>query len=413
MVDPGFSRKTRQLKENAQFRWLFAGNTALFFGFFGTMLLRSLLVWDITGDEMALAAINLLAALGMFTTSLVSGALIDRHERKRFLVLAQLTIVAAEAMILLLLVLGKINYTALMLSAAAASVAFPFIMPSRTAMLVSAVERSVLARATALMSAGVNAARMISPAVIGVLADRQGFVFCYAVVLSLHSVSLLCTFSLQRSPPPDGHRDSLLREMLTGFTYIIRHRSLGLCILFGVLPLLIVIPLQQLLVVFVDDIWQAGGSGLGIMLAATGVGGVAGSLAMTLVPDRSLVAPMLVGTFGVGAVLLLFGHIPMFWLAVVAVFSVYAASVLTQTAVQVAVQFMAEDFVRGRVTTIMMTSISIAPMGTMLLAYGTRELGAAWAITLAGAALLVATGLFWALLPDFRRIDAVCSRAGG
>src|SRR6056300_1728565 len=76
-----------KLANNRQFRWLFAGNTALFFGFFATMLLRSLLAWELTGDEMALAWINLATAVCMFAVSLVSGVIVDRCERRLMILL--------------------------------------------------------------------------------------------------------------------------------------------------------------------------------------------------------------------------------------------------------------------------------------------------------------------------------------
>jgi MFS family permease len=180
-----------RLFANRQFRWLFAGNTAMFFGFFATILLRSLLAWELTGDEMSLAYINLLAAVCMFTSSIVSGAFIDRHERRGLLLLSQAAVFSAEAIILVLLITDHITFAYLLISSTAASIAFPFIMPSRTAMLVSAVGKPSLARATALMTAGINMARMISPAVVGVLADVSGFVFCYSLILILHGTSLL------------------------------------------------------------------------------------------------------------------------------------------------------------------------------------------------------------------------------
>jgi predicted MFS family arabinose efflux permease len=395
----------QNLQHNSQFRWLFAGNTAMFFGFFGTLLLRSLLAWEITQDEMALAYINVLSAVCMFATSMVSGALIDRHERKLFLLAAQFAVFGAEAIILVLLVTGHISYGYLLISSVASSIAFPFIMPSRTAMLVTAVGRSKLARATALMTAGVNLARMISPAVIGILADVQGFIFCYSIILALHGTSLLCTFSLDRYPPPGGTRTTLLGETFKAFAYTIERPSLGLCIVFGMLPLLVVIPLQNLMVVFVDDIWQRGGSGLGIMMAATGLGGVIGSLAMGLLREGSLVKPMVWGTVAMGVVLLFFGHLPWFWLGVLAVFLIYSASVFSQTLVQTAVQLMSEDYIRGRITTITMMSISIAPVGTLVLAWATRHYGAPWTMTGSGVALILGVALFWGLLPAFRQID--------
>ena len=407
------SRKPyRQLFANQQFRWLFSGNTVMFFGFFGTILLRSLLAWEITGDEMALAYINLISAACMFATSMVSGVLIDRYERKWFLLMSQFVVFAAEATILALLITGHINFPLLLISSTASSVAFPFIMPSRTAMLVAAVGKPRLAKATAFMTAGINLARMISPAAVGVMADMLGFIFCYSAVLSLHGASLLCTLALSRYPPGKATRESFGREILRGFSYIIERRSIGLCILFGILPLMIAIPLQNLMVVFVDEIWDRGGSGLGIMMAATGIGGVVGSLCMTLIHEGSLVKPMVFGTLVMGVFLLFFAHLPWFWLAVLMVLIIYSASVLSQTLVQTAVQLMAEDYIRGRITTITMMSMSIAPMGTVLIAWSTKKIGAPWTMTLSGVMLIASVVLMWWLVPAFRRIDEVANSYG-
>ena len=310
-----------------------------------------------------------------------------------------------------LLFTGHITYGYLLISSTVSSIAFPFIMPARTAMLVEAVGRPRLAKATAFMTAGVNLARMISPAVVGILADITGFIFCYSLILILHGASLLCTFSLDKYPPGDSRREGFVKEVFRGFSYIIEHRSLGLCILFGILPLMIVIPMQNLMVVFVDEIWGRGGTGLGIMLAATGIGGVVGSLCMALVSEGSLVKPMVAGTLIMGVVLMYFAHLPWFWVAAFMVLVIYSASTLSQTLVQTSVQLMAEDYIRGRITTITMMSISIAPMGTVLIALATKKVGAPWTMTGAGLMLMVSVMLMWFLVPAFRRIDDAASYA--
>jgi predicted MFS family arabinose efflux permease len=394
-----------------QFRWLLAGNTAMFFGVFGTILLRSLVAWEITGDEMALAHINLLSAICMFVTSLVSGTLIDRYERKRFLLMAQSIVLLAEGTVLFLLITGQLTFPLLLISSAASSIAFPFIMPARTAMLVETVGKLRLARATALMTAGVNLARMISPAAFGVGADLVGFVICYSLILALQLLALVCTLALNRYPPQGRQQTGFLHETLEGFKYVVRHQSIGLCILFGILPLMIVIPLQSLMVVFVDEVWQQSGSGLGIMMAATGIGGVVGSLGMAMLREDSLVKPMVWGTIAMGAVLLIFAHLPYFSLAVVAVFAIYAASVFSQTLVHTAVQLMSEDYIRGRITTLTMLSISIAPTGTLLMAWSTKQIGAPWTMTAAGVILILCVILVWALVPAFRKIDDAARRS--
>ena len=395
----------KQLSGNDQFRWLFMGNTALFFGFFATVLLRSLLAWELTGDEMALAYINLVTAICLFATSIFSGVIIDRTERRRLIFAAQLVVFCAESIILFLLLTDQLSFRYLLVSAVAASFAFPFIMPARTAILVDAVGKPPLGKATAMLTGGVNIARMTSPALVGFLVDATDFAAGYVFLLCLHLASLLCTFQLREYPADESSREGFIRELTRGFSYIFHHRSLGTAILFGVLPMLIVIPLQNLMVVFVDELWNAGGSGLGIMMGTMGIGGLVGSLLMALLREGSLVRPMVLSTVCMGLFLVSFAHAPHFWLAVLMVMGIYSCSVFSQTLVQTSVQLMAEDYIRGRITTITMMSFSLAPLGTIPLAYATKRLGADWAMTIAAGLMVAGVLAMWGFSAAFREID--------
>ena len=405
MVRSPDSNPWRQLLRNAQFRWLFAGNVGMFIGFSATVLLRSLLAWQITGDEMALASINLLSAGSMFATSIFSGAVIDRFERRRLMIIAQCLILVAESTVMVLLVTDKLNFGFVMFSAFAASIAFPFIMPSSTAMVVEAVGRPVLGKATALMSGGVNVARMVSPAVVGILADLAGMGAGYLFLICLHLFSLFCTCRLNPSQPSGQGQGAFLGEIRAGFSYLYRHKPVALCMAFGLIPTLIVVPLQNLLVVFVDEVWDHGGSGLGIMMGAMGVGGLLGSLLMGLTKDGSLVKPMVAAALALGVSLLLFSHTPWFWAAVVFMVAIYACSVLSQTLVQTGIQLMTEDRMRGRITTMTLMSYGLAPLGTLPLAYGAKHIGAPWAMTIAALVMIAAVLAMATRSAGFRRID--------
>lgn len=393
------------LFQNSQFRWLFMGNTSMFFGFFGSILLRSLLAWQITNDELALGYINLVTAACMFGSSLLAGTVVDRLDRRTLLLFAQVAVLLSELTVAVLLALGQLNFIFLVVTATATSIAFPFIMPVRTAMLVDTVGKVRLGKATALVTTGVNLARMISPALVGIFSDSLGLLFCYGFLIALHGVSLWYTFLLRPPAVVQTTRQSFLAETLEGFLYIFRNGSMGLAILFGVLPLLVVVPLQNLMVVFVEELWHGGGSGLGIMMATMGLGGLVGSLIMPLVSSRSLVLPMVASTLFMAVMLILLAFTDQFWLACVLVLGIYAGSVLSNTLVTTAVQLMADDHIRGRVTTISLMSVSLSPMGTIPMAYATKQIGAVWAISIAGLALALVVVLLWALVPAFRRID--------
>lgn len=395
----------KRLRGNRQFVWLFLGNMTLFFGFAATILLRSLLAWRLTGDEMSLAWISLVSAACALSSSVVSGAIVDRFERRRLMLIAQSFVFATEAAILVLYLTGKLTFPLLLASVVAASVTFPFIMPARTAMVVDAVGRPVLGKANALMSGGVNVARMISPALVGVLAEFAGIAWGYGFLLLLHLISQVCTLRLVPNRPHADREAGLLRDVVEGFRYVGRHNALGVCIFFGMLPTLIVIPLQSLLVVFVDEIWGKGGGGLGIMMGAMGIGGLAGSVLLALSREGSLVKPLMFATLSLALFLLAFGHSPWFGLATVMLMGVFICSVYTQTLVHTAVQLMTDDRMRGRTTTVTMMSIGLTPLGTVPLAFAAKHLGAPTALTIATALLVLAVAWIWYRFPSFHLID--------
>jgi len=136
-----------------------------------------------------------------------------------------------------------------------------------------------------------------------------------------------------------------------------------------------------------------------------GAGGIAGSVLMTWLPEGGLTRPMALGTLCMGVFLLLFAHSANFWLAVAMVLGVSGCSVVAQTLVQSAVQLMSEDYIRGRITTIMLISVSLSPVGTIPLAYAVKHFGAQWGLTAAAVLLTLGVLFIWRGSAAFRRID--------
>ena len=380
----------------------------MYCAFSATLLLRSLLAWRLTGDEMSLAYINLVTAVCLFITSIFSGAVVDRFERRNLLLVGHCLLLFSESVILYLLIIEELTFGFLLLSAFAVSCTFSFAMPARTAMVVNSVGRPLFGKATAMLAGGINIARMLSPAIAGLIADIGGIHYGYGYLIALHFVGLVCSLKLDSNrPPSEERRGNFLAEVADGFRYIFGNKPLALCILFGLLPILVVIPFQNLVVVVVDKLWGMGGSGMGLMMGAMGTGGLLGSLLMTRVHEKGLVKPMVISTLVMGVFMVLLSQSPWFHLGLVLTLVVYSASVLTQALVHTGIQLMAEEKYRGRVTTMTVMTIGMAPLGTLPLAYAIKTIGPAWGLTIV-ASLMVAGVLFmWLALPSFRKIDEI------
>lgn len=378
----------------------------MFCAFSATLLLRSLLAWRLTGDEMSLAYINLVTAVCLFITSIFSGAVVDRFERRKLLLVGHCLLLFSESVILYLQIVEKLTFSFLLLSAFAVSCTFSFAMPARTAMVVNSVGRPLFGKATAMLATGINLARMLSPAIAGFIADIGGIHYGYGYLIILHFVGLVCSFRLQSNRPvKEEQPGKFVGDIADGFRYIFGNKPLALCILFGLLPILVVVPFQNLAVIVVEKLWGMGGSGMGLMMGAMGTGGVLGSLLMARVHEKGLVKPMVVSTLLMGVLMVLLSQSPWFHVGLVLTLGVYIASVLTQGLVHTGIQLMADEKYRGRVTTMTVMTIGMAPLGTLPLAYAIKTIGPAWGLTMVASVMILGVLAMWLAVPSFRKID--------
>ena len=179
---PGGRRLPRSLTafESVPFRWLIVSLLSFFMAMQGQHLLRSLLAWELTQSELALAWVNVAVAVPMFFGSLVAGALIDRVERRRLMVIAQLAIMANESIVLVLLMLGILQFWQLLCVSVVLGILYPFVMPTRTAMIYGLVGRDKLGNAMALQAASLNIGRIAGPALAGAFIPLTSLEFVYA-----------------------------------------------------------------------------------------------------------------------------------------------------------------------------------------------------------------------------------------
>ena len=133
----------------------------------GQMLTRSVLAWQLTGNEMALAWINLAFALPMIFLAFPGGVLNDRISRLKLTRFCQLALTLNESVVFILLVTDRLEYWHVVLAAATAGSLFPIVLPSRTAIVYNLVGNQALGSATAVSSTILNISRVLGPAVFG------------------------------------------------------------------------------------------------------------------------------------------------------------------------------------------------------------------------------------------------------
>lgn len=403
----GFGRATEALGIPA-FRRVFVSNMAFFLAMGGQSIVRPWLAFELTDSAFRLALVNAATAVPMLLLSPFGGALSDRMERRKVILLAQSLAVFAELLPLVLLHFDRLAFWHLMLTAGLMGCVFPLIMPARSAIVVSIVGKQGLSSAMALNMTGVNVTRVVGPAAAGAMIPLIGLERVYLLNLVLYGLALYALLRVAPLPPPAANRhESILRNVTDGFRYLGENRLVLILLAYGLVPQFLAMPFQSLLPVFARDVWQMDAVGFGILSAASGIGAATGSaLVAARRPDAGRLSTMMISVVAFGGLLAAFAASPWFWPAVVLVFlaNIFASTFTTLN--NVAIQLVIPDSVRGRISAFLMMSVSLPLLGVLPIGAIAERIGAPAAV--AGAALLAALAslAFYAGSRSLRALDA-------
>jgi len=283
---------------------------------------------------------------------------------------------------------------------------FPFLMPTRTSMIYSLVGREKLGNAMALQATSLNIARIVGPAGMGLLIPLISMAGAYLVSILLYGFSIYAMFMLPKSYPENKMKKGFMEDVTYSFKYIARNRPIFLCLIFGLLPMLLAIPVISLLVVFTESIWNVGGTALGIMMASVGVGGIIGSLLVARLGDTMKRARVMMYAAIIFAVILAgFSMSPYYLLALPLLLLANIFANMSQTLNQTLVQLLADNEVRGRMSSLMMLSIGLTPLGVLPVAYFAEIYGIDITMFIACILLVLTVLAFTMLSPTMRHLD--------
>jgi MFS family permease len=398
----------RDLLRIDAYRWLFTSNMAFFLAMQSQALVRGFLAFQLTNSEFALGGVSFVVAAPMLLVSPLGGVLADRFDRRALIMAAQGLVLASEITVLTLYVTGHLVFWHLLVSGLVMGCVFPLMMPARQAIVANLVGRERLAGAIALNMTGMNTARVVGPAIGGLLIVGNDVRIAYATAIVVYAAALLGMLRIDRALPSEHARQtSLWVNLVAGFHYLAHNRLVALLLLFGLLPMFLAMPFQQLLPAFAEKVWPVGSNGLGLLSAMVGAGGAVGSL---FVAWRSEAAwrlnVQLASLCAFCALLAAFCWIPNFWVALGVLFVANAFASVFGTVNSTAIQLSIRDEVRGRVSSFLMMSFSLPLIGVLPISYAARELGVQIAVSGAALLAIASSVAFCALSPTLRAGDA-------
>ena len=258
-----------------------------------------------------------------------------------------------------------------------------------------------------LAMAGMNATRVLGPAAGGFLIGVIGMQATYGLGVLLYVSGLLCMLGVHASRAvPEGARRPVFESLAEGGRYMWGHRLVLVLLLFGLIPMFLAMPFQNLLVVFADKIWDVGSFGLGMLSASAGLGGTVGSLWIAARSGSSRrLRTMMFSMLVFGSLLFAFALSPWFLLGLPLVFVANVFGSVYGTLNNTAIQLLIPDHVRSRISSFLMMSFSLPMLGTLPMAAVAEALGAPFAVALASLLAMGVAVLFYVASPSLRSLD--------
>ena len=387
------------------YRLFFAGQLVSLIGTWMQSVAQAWLVYRLTGSAVLLGTVGFASQIPVFLLSPVGGVLADRHERRRILLLTQSASMILAFVLAYLTLTERIQVWHVLTLAALLGVANGFDIPTRQAFVVELVGRQDLVNAIALNSSIFNGARIVGPAVAGVLVAVVGEGWCFfanAVSYVAVLASLVAIRIAAREPPPRG--TSPFAQILEGWRYVARTGPIRSLLLLLGLVSLTGMPYATLMPVVAEDVLGAGARGLGFLMGAAGTGALIGALVLARRTSlRGLGTWVASAALAFGIALIAFSLSRQFWLSVVLLLPVGFAMLLQMSSSNTLIQSMVPDELRGRVmSAYSMMFMGMAPLGALLAGTLAGTIGAPATIAAGGAVCIAGAIVFRTQLAEFR-----------
>jgi len=390
----GIGRVTFQALEILNYRRYIAGQSVSLIGTWMQMAAQSWLVLSLTGSATMLGLIVALQTLPVLVLGPYGGVIADRVDKRRLMLVLQVAM-GVQALILgVLTVTGAVRLWEIGALAALLGLNNAFENPARQSFMLEMVGAEHLRNAVTLNSVLVNVARVIGPAVAGVLIATVGEGVCFLVNAASFAAVVASLASLDRAAifpsPPSGRAPGQLRE---GLRYVRNTPELGVPLAMMALVGALAYEFQVSLPVMAREGLHVGATGFGFMTSAMGVGAVIGGLVVAT-KGRTGLPTLVVAASAFGVVLALAGLAPNLPVELVALALVGGASISFMSTGNSTLQLNADPSMRGRVMSLWFVAFQgSTPVGGPIVGWVMAELGAR-----AGLGLGAATCLLTALL---------------
>lgn len=380
------------------FRLLWFGAFTSTTGTWMQTVAQSWVVLSMTNSAFLLGVDGFLSTGPMLLFSLIGGALADRLERRRIMLLSQYTQMSFAFVLGFLIWSGTVKVWHIFLLSFLTGSAQSFSGPAYISLLPLLVKREDVPNAVAMNSMQFNLARVIGPIIAGVALTAFGAAVCFGLN-GLSFVAVIVALMMIRSPQvagSGGEKRSFMEEMKDGFRFVWHRKSLQLLTFLAFAGTFLGMPIVTFLPVVARSIFKLDARGYSWLLTAYGLGSVAGALVVAAsghAKNKGRIALTLQASFA--CLLFAFAFSRTLAISMIIAFFAGACIVGVISMYSSLVQLTTSDAMRGRVMSIFMLAFRGGmPLGNLLAGYVAQR----WSITIAlgvnGAVLAIVAVIF-------------------
>ena len=362
----------------------------------------SWVVYTMTHSAFMLGLTVFASQFPSFLLSLIGGITSDRYSRYKILLITQTASLLQAVLLAILVLIGHYTVAEILILSVVLGIINAFDVPARQPMIHDMVtNKEDIPNAFALNSSMVNIARLVGPALSGIILVKFGAGICF-LLNAVSFVAVIISLVLMKLPPyvPSTIKKKIGHELEEGFVYLKNTPSIGIIIIMLCLISLLVYPFNTLLPVFAKVIYKGDAATFGYINSFIGLGAVGGSIMLASLKKRTDLKMVLLYTSIVfGVFLVLFSQISYFPLAMLFAtltgFGMMAQTTVCMTIVQVE---SAKDM-RGRVMSyVAFGYFGMLPLGSLLIGWVSQQFGAPNSLLWQGIIMLIIVTVFWKFL---------------
>ena len=401
-----YSHAWRALR-GRNFRLFFSGQSISLIGTWMTRVATAWLVYQLTGSALLLGVVSFAGQIPTFLLAPFAGVLVDRSNKRHVLIATQVGAMV-QSLALAVLTLGHwITISEVLWLSVLQGVINAFDMPVRQSFMVQMVDdRADLSNAIALNSSMVNMARLIGPALAGLIIAASSEGWCFLIDGASY-IAVIASLLMMRIQAPKVRRETtgMITQLREGWEYVSGFRPLRTILLLFALMSLMGMPYVVLMPIFAAKVLHGGAHSLGFLMGAAGVGSLGSALLLVMRRSvRGLLKMIPIASLVFGFGLIAFGFSRWMWLSLLLMVVTGFGMLLGLTTSNTIIQTLAPEEKRGRVMSYYtMAFVGMAPFGSLMAGGLAEWIGAPHTVQLTGAVCCLGGLWFVRQMPSLRK----------